>query len=119
LAGDRTVRRCRGVLDADYLSLVTVDVDPKVEDAFNRWYNDVHVGEVLDCPGWLSGARYVAVEGSPKYLALYEIEDEKAMWTPELRAIKGFGEFWGDLEAYRSTVYRRIHAQTAAERARR
>ena len=107
------------MLDADYVSVVTVDIDPAVDDEFNRWYNDVHVGEVLDCPGWISGARYVAVEGSPKYLAMYEIEDERAMWTPELRAIKGFGTFWGDLEAYRSTVYRRIYADTAENRKRR
>jgi hypothetical protein len=107
------------MLDAEYVSVVTVDIDPTVEDEFNRWYNDVHVGEVLDCPGWISGARYVAVEGSPKYLAMYELENDNALWTPELRAIKGFGRFWGNLEAYRSTVYRRIHAETAAERARR
>ena len=44
------------MLDAEYLSLVTVDIDPEVEDEFNRWYNDVHVGEVLDCPGWVSGS---------------------------------------------------------------
>lgn len=106
------------MLDAEYVSVVTVDIEPEVENEFNRWYNEIHVGEVLDCPGWISGARYVAVEGSPKYLAMYEIDSEKAMWTPELRAIKGFGEYWGNLEAYRSTVYRRIYAETAAERAR-
>ena len=105
------------MLDAEYVSVVTVDIEAEVEKEFNRWYNDVHVGEVLDCPGWISGARYVATEGSPKYLAMYEIESEQALWTPELRAIKGFGDYWKNLEAYRSTVYRRIHHQTAAERA--
>jgi hypothetical protein len=107
------------VLDAEYLSVVTVDIEPEVEKEFNRWYNDIHVGEVLDCPGWISGARYVAVEGSPKYLAIYEMENEKALWTPELRAIKGFGPYWKNLEAYRSVVYRRLMSDTAAARAKR
>jgi hypothetical protein len=104
------------MLDAEYLSVVTVDIEEAVEEEFNRWYNDAHVGEVLDCPGWITGARYEATEGSPKYLAIYEVENEEALWTPELRAIKGFGPFWKNLEAYRSTVYRRTYHENAADR---
>jgi hypothetical protein len=96
-------------MSAELLSIVSVDVEKAVEDEFNRWYNEVHVGEVLSCPGWISGARYVSTEGEPRYLAIYEMESEDAMWTPELQAIKGFGEYWKHLESYRSRMYRRIY----------
>jgi hypothetical protein len=91
-----------------YLSVVTVDIEAGVEKEFNRWYDEVHVPEVLACPGWEQGARYVAVEGSPRYMAVYEMSGPEAMWTPELQAIKGFGPYWKSLEAYRSVVYRKI-----------
>src|SRR5580704_15593790 len=90
------------------ISLVSVDVDPAVEAAFNRWYNEVHVPEVLGCPGWISGARYRSVAGEPHYLAMYGITGEDAMWTPELFAIRGFGRYWKDLTSYRSRMYRRL-----------
>lgn len=103
------LRKERSVpLETDVISLVTVDIAKSKEEEFNRWYNDVHVPEVLACPGWLWGARYQALDGEPRYLALYEMESEKAMWTPELQRIKGFDRFWEDLESYRSRMYRRI-----------
>lgn len=96
------------MLPSGLISVVSVDVDGAVEKEFNTWYNEVHVAEVLACPGWISGARYVSTAGSPRYLAMYEMESEEAMWTPELQAIKGFGRFWKDVESYQSGVYRRI-----------
>ncbi|MFH1027175.1 MAG: hypothetical protein V1791_04150, partial [Pseudomonadota bacterium] len=47
------------------------------EEEFNKWYNDVHVPEVLNIPGVISGSRYRAVKPvgrQSKYLALYEVE---------------------------------------------
>jgi hypothetical protein len=57
------------------LLLVAIDVDPAHEDDFNRWYDEEHLPERLQCEGFLSARRYVALEGEPKYLALYELED--------------------------------------------
>ncbi|WP_159587132.1 DUF4286 family protein [Chelativorans xinjiangense] len=73
--------------------IVLVDVDPAVEDAFNEWYETVHIPEILACPGWLSAQRHVCVEGGPKYAAVYEITGSDAYETPEFHAIKGFGPF--------------------------
>jgi hypothetical protein len=98
---------------SELISVVTVEVEKAVEREFNAWYNDVHVPEVLACPGWVDGARYVSTDGEPKYMAMYEMESEDAMWTPELQAIKGFGPFWKNLESYHSRVYRRIHHATS------
>src|SRR5207245_8009005 len=51
-----------------------VDVPADKEKEFNRWYNDEHLAERLAIPGFLAGARYEAVKGSPKHLAYYELE---------------------------------------------
>ena len=52
------------------LLMAWMDVDPPHEDAFNRWYNEEHIGRLLAIPGFLSAARYVALCGAPKYLAM-------------------------------------------------
>ena len=56
------------------LLLLYVDIPANMEDHFNRWYNEEHLQERLSVPGFLNAARYVAVSGSPKYLACYELE---------------------------------------------
>lgn len=63
------------------LLLVMIDVDPEHEDDFNRWYDGEHLPERLQCPGFLSGRRYLAVDGAPKYLAIYELEDPAVLDT--------------------------------------
>jgi len=51
--------------------------DPAKEDDFNKWYNEIHIPDVLETAGVVRGTRYEAVEPSPgagKYLAVYEVE---------------------------------------------
>ena len=64
------------------LLMVYSDVAPEHEDEFNRWYNEEHIPERLSIPGMLSAARYTAVQGSPKYLACYELAGPEA-WSSE------------------------------------
>jgi hypothetical protein len=56
------------------LLLVMMEVQPEFEEEFNRWYNEEHLPERLNCPGFLSARRFRIVEGQPKYLALYDLE---------------------------------------------
>lgn len=76
-----------------YLHIVRVDVAPEVEEAFNRWYDEVHLPALLGCPGWLSARRFVAMDDGPKYAAVYEISGPEAYDTPEFHRVKGFAEF--------------------------
>ena len=81
------------------LYMVWVDIPPEHEDELNRWYNEEHMAAILaDVPGFLDAARYVAVRGTPKYLACYELEspqvveseaflrlpDEMSPWTTRM-----------------------------------
>ncbi|TDE11814.1 DUF4286 family protein [Jiangella asiatica] len=60
--------------EARGLLLVMIDIEPEHEEEFNRWYDEEHLPERLHCAGFLNARRFVAVEGSPKYLAIYELE---------------------------------------------
>ena len=56
------------------LLMVYSDVAPEHDDEYNRWYNEEHIPERLSIPGVLGAARYQAVQGGPKYLACYELD---------------------------------------------
>ena len=59
--------------------LVYTDLlDDRHDEEFNAWYNTRHLPQLTTIPGILDAARYVAVKGGPKYLAVYELE------TPEV-----------------------------------
>ena len=64
------------------LLMVYTDVAPEQDDEFNRWYNEEHIPERLAIPGVLNAARYMAVQGGPKYLACYELDEPEA-WHSE------------------------------------
>jgi len=69
------------------LLMVWVDVPADKEKDFNRWYNDEHLPERLAIPGFLSGARYEAVKGGPKHLAVYELENVGVLESDAYRRV--------------------------------
>jgi hypothetical protein len=89
--------------------VTSVDVAPGSEADFNRWYNETHLPEVLACPGFRSAARYECTQGEPRFLAVYELDDEGALQTPELKRVRGFGEMFPQVRNFHERVYRRIH----------
>ncbi|MBM3676446.1 MAG: hypothetical protein FJW96_00975 [Actinobacteria bacterium] len=75
--------------------MITVDIDPEVEDAFNHWYDTKHMPETCACPGFVRGWRFRAEHDGehPRYCAIYEVEHDRVLETPELNAIRGFAQF--------------------------
>jgi len=61
------------------LLAVWMDIPAHLEDDFNRWYNEEHIAERVGIPGFLDGRRYLAIDGAPKYLALYETVDAEVL----------------------------------------
>ena len=55
--------------------LVWADVPQVHEPEFNQWYNQEHLPDLAAIPGVLWAARFEAVEGGPKHLAWYALED--------------------------------------------
>jgi hypothetical protein len=54
-------------------------VDDSQDEEFNTWYNTRHLPQLRGIPGILDAARYVAVKGGPKYLAVYELESAQVI----------------------------------------
>lgn len=58
------------------------------ESDFHRWYDTDHIPVRLALSGFEAATRYRAVEGEPKFLAVYELGDMGVLETPEYQAIK-------------------------------
>lgn len=65
------------------LLVVYTDVAVEHDADFNAWYNQEHLTERLSAPGFLDGARYEALRGGPRYLAVYELESVEALQSDE------------------------------------
>lgn len=72
------------------LLMVWADIDSEHESEYQRWYDEEHVTRVLSVPGFLSAGRYVALKGSPKYVALYELESPDVLRNPAILDSIGF-----------------------------
>jgi hypothetical protein len=59
---------------AKYLLIVRMDVNADGEKRLNEWYDNVHIPALIKVPGVLSGRRFAAIQGSPKYTAIYEFD---------------------------------------------
>lgn len=60
------------------LFVVKATITKDKEEAFNRWYNEEHVPQLLQFNGAVSARRYKALMGEDKYqyMAIYELKDE-------------------------------------------
>jgi antibiotic biosynthesis monooxygenase (ABM) superfamily enzyme len=82
---------------------VFLRVDDEVEAAWNRWYDEVHVPEVMSAsPGIVSATRYRLDEGTVDYpyLAVYSFADHDSlaafMASPRLREMNvEYDAEWG------------------------
>ena len=68
-----------------YLQMGRMDIPAHMEEEWNDWYNWVYVPDYLTVPGVIRARRFLAVEGQPKYLTVYEFErpdvPESEPWT--------------------------------------
>ncbi|HYD32592.1 MAG TPA: hypothetical protein VEB64_17245 [Azospirillaceae bacterium] len=80
-----------------------MDVDPAEEYDFNRWYDKEHLAERVAIPGFLEARRYVAEEGSAKYLALYTTETFDVLVEPGLPRPSGRSRFRRSRRRWAST----------------
>ena len=74
------------------LLLMMTDIDPANEADFNRWYEEEHLDERMRIPGFLNARRFTALEGGPKYLALYDLESPAVLQSAPYRQVVGAGK---------------------------
>jgi hypothetical protein len=97
------------------VNVITVDVEDAHAAEFSRWYNEVHFPEILACPGWLAGRRYECIDGEPRFLAIYDLEDEiRPFNTPEYEAAVGWDDQLPHIRGYHGfRIYRLVHGSHA------
>ena len=67
--------------------LTSMDIDPSDEAEFNRWYDREHLLERVAIDGFLEARRYIAHQGSPKYLCLYSTASFEVLDSPTYRTV--------------------------------
>ncbi|MDI9979407.1 SDR family oxidoreductase [Rhodococcus sp. IEGM 1307] len=87
------------------------DIDPGHEDEFNLWFDTEHVPERANCPGFLSARRFQAVEGGPKYLAIYEVENLDVLDTDDYRTMKTPSEWQRKIAPHLTQSSRRVYTE--------
>lgn len=72
-----------------WINLVEVNcIDSSKEQEFNIWYNNTHLADVLETPGFIAATRYEMKEfrdGRGKYLTIYEIGTDNIDRTMAVR----------------------------------
>lgn len=61
--------------------MMVVSLSPRREyiAKMHEWYDTVHIGELMSCPGFLRTRRYQALDGIPNFFALYELDRPEAL----------------------------------------
>jgi hypothetical protein len=89
--------------------LITLtEVKPRHERDFNEWYNREHIDERVNLPGFHRARRYVALRGSPKYLATYECDRVGDLATPGYLALLANQTPWSQAVMARFTHFQRL-----------
>jgi hypothetical protein len=61
-----------------------MDVEPELEPELQHWYNDEHIPELMQIPGFLRARRFSAVwEGTPRHLAVFDLESPDVLKSRE------------------------------------
>ena len=55
--------------------LLGFDIVPEAMAEHDDWHTHEHLPERLAIPGFLKGSRWVALQGTPRYLVLYEVAE--------------------------------------------
>ena len=83
------------------LLLVYTDVDPEYEEDFHRWYDEVHLPDLLSIDGFVGARRYKLSGPAPRnqqpacqYLAVYELatDDTKEVMKRLSEEVARLGE---------------------------
>jgi hypothetical protein len=95
------------------LVVFTNVTSPEHDDAYNDWYDNTHLGDVVKVPGFLAATRYrladtqaAGVEPRHRYLSIYEVESDDLRGTLDSLRLAGREMVMSEhLDGGRSTAY--------------
>jgi len=97
------------------LLLATMEPPANLEEEFQDWYDSEHFPERATCSGFLTAHRFTCIDGWPRYLAMYDLDDVEVLrgeayariahgryspWTHRIMA-----RVWGQYRAEGVQVY--------------
>lgn len=71
------------------LLLAMMESPPAMEEEFNDWYDTEHFPERATLKGFLTARRFICVDGWPRYLTLYDLQDVSVLHGPDYAKIAG------------------------------
>lgn len=92
------------------LLLATMEPPPALEEEFQDWYDTEHFPERANAEGFLTAARFICLDGWPRYLALYDLADVEVLRGPAYQAIAG-----NRYSAWTRRIVSRVWGQYRAE----
>ncbi|MPZ47415.1 MAG: hypothetical protein GEV05_29445 [Betaproteobacteria bacterium] len=75
-------RDCGGLLFMGF------NLEPGAEDDYARWMDEEHLPNLSKVPGVLSARRFIATEGTSKYIAVYHLTSPEVCASPEWLAAR-------------------------------
>ncbi|MEE9285038.1 MAG: DUF4286 family protein [Dehalococcoidia bacterium] len=85
------------------LIVMVNNTEPSKEDEFNKWYNEIHIPDVVGTGFYYHATRFVNTNPKPgeaKYLAIYETDQEDPIGAfAEMQKQTGDMDIWPHLEA--------------------
>ena len=90
--------------------------DPSKEKEFNEWYDNIHLPDILETPGFVRASRYEntnPAEGQGKFVSMYEIETDDlaqtmAAFTEKVNSKAAQGRMSDIVMAVGGGLYRQI-----------
>ena len=58
------------------IHLAGLDVEQRDEERFSHWYCEQHLPRMLSQRGWRGARRYECLEGEPRFVTIYDLDDE-------------------------------------------
>lgn len=103
--------------DEGLLLVVTVDIDPSLDEEFGKWYDEVHLPDILSCDGFTAAWRMRSpdTDQSPRYVSCYQISDKSVLESAEVAAVRGWGPFESSVSNYKRLFFKKVTAMTAEE----
>ncbi|MGQ0581432.1 MAG: hypothetical protein ACT4O6_05820 [Reyranella sp.] len=95
--------------------VVFTEVKARDERDLNEWYNREHIDERINLPGFHRARRYVAVRGTPKYLATYECDTVGDLATPGYLHLLANQTPWSQAVMAKFTHFHRITLRTQVD----
>ena len=97
---------------SNYIYLVEASLADRADkDAWNNWYDNTHVPELLSVPGFRTATRYRQLQQDNHYLAGYEIDHPNVFEEDRYRDVTGWASWEPDIASWNRVVLEVVRSE--------